>query len=437
MMYWNPELVRKDIVMDDEYISRMMRTDQDWFKKREKRIDSPFMLEKVSQREKIKVGVMGLPYEATRELGETICNEMIDNLVDYVNLLKKTQEGEKMKVKWGVIGCGGIADRRTLPGMMLADNAELVAVMDANPEAAGRCKEKYNAKYAFDKVEDLLALDEIQAVYIASPVFCHKEQVEQAAKAKKQILLEKPMGLTTEEAAEIAAVCEHEGVKLGVAFMMRFHSYHQKMREIVSAGRIGEVVSARAQFTCWYPEMENCWRQNKKLSGGGAMLDMAIHSIDLIRYITGLEVDDATGFTGNQIFKYNVDDAGVGVYKMNNGALCVVEAAFNIPDDASVGKLEIYGTKGSMIAKGTLAQEEGGTLKVLALDSVGGYDAQQNRSTVAPVPVSVTFGNMYTKEIEAFGRAVLGEGEIPVTAEDAIRSQKAIEDVYKKNGISL
>ena len=97
------------------------------------------------------------------------------------------------KVKWGVIGCGGIADRRTLPGMMLADNAELVAVMDANMAAAENCKEKYGAKYAFDNVEELLAIDEIQAVYIASPVFCHKEQAFAAADAKKDILIEKPI----------------------------------------------------------------------------------------------------------------------------------------------------------------------------------------------------------------------------------------------------
>ena len=335
-----------------------------------------------------------------------------------------------MKVKWGVIGCGGIADRRTLPGMMLADNVELVAVMDANKEAADRCKEKYNAKYAFDNVEDLLALEEIEAVYIASPVFCHKEQCELAAHAKKHILLEKPMGVTVAESKEIAAICEQEGVKLGVAFMMRFHSYHQKMKEIISSGKIGEIVSARAQFTCWYPEMENCWRQNKALSGGGAMLDMAIHSMDLIRYITGLEVKESAGFTGNQIFKYSVEDAGIGVYKMDNGALCVVDSAFNIPDDASVSKLEIYGTKGSIVAKGTLAQDEGGEVEVLSIDDVGGYDAQQNRSVAVALPISVEFGNMYTKEVEAFGKAVLGEGEIPVTAEDAIRSQKAIEDLY-------
>ncbi len=336
------------------------------------------------------------------------------------------------KVKWGVIGCGGIADRRTLPGMMDAENAELIAVMDANPEAAERVCKKYGAKYAFSTVEDLLAVEEIQTVYIASPVFCHKEQCEKAAKAKKHILLEKPMGLTVAESEEIATCCEKEGVKLGVAFMMRFHSYHQKMKEIISRGTIGEIVSARAQFTCWYPEMEDCWRQNKALSGGGAMLDMGIHAIDLIRFITGLEIAETTGFAGNQIFKYSVDDAGVGVYKMTNGALCVVEAAFNIPDDVSVSKLEFYGTKGCIIAKGTLAQEEGGDVEVLAINDAGGYDAQQNRSTVTPIKLDVTFGNMYTKEIEGFDNAVLGNGEIPITAADAIKSQKAIENLYNK-----
>ena len=79
------------------------------------------------------------------------------------------------KVKWGVIGCGGIADRRTLPGMMLAENAELIAVMDANKAAAENVKEKYGAKYAFDRYEDLLALEEIEAV-------CRNEEAKLGAK---------------------------------------------------------------------------------------------------------------------------------------------------------------------------------------------------------------------------------------------------------------
>lgn len=334
------------------------------------------------------------------------------------------------KIKWGVIGCGGIADRRTLPGMMLADNAELVAVMDANREAAERVKEKYGAKYAFDNFEELLALDEIQAVYIASPVFCHKEQAEAAAKAKKDILIEKPVGLTSREAEEIATFCKKEGVKLGVGFMMRFHAYHQKIKELIAEGTIGEIVSARAQLTCWYPEMENCWRQDKKLSGGGAMMDMGIHCIDLIRYITGLEVTEAAGMTGNQIFRYGVEDAGSVLLRMENGAICFVDSNFNIPDAAAKCRMEFYGTKGSVFAEGTISQVEGGKIEVLSADDSQGYDAAQNRNEVKPLDVSVEFGNMYTKEIEAFGRAVAENSEVPISAEDAIRSQKIVEAAY-------
>ena len=338
-----------------------------------------------------------------------------------------------MKVKWGVIGCGGIADRRTLPGMMLCDNAELIAVMDTNKMAAENCKEKYGAKYAFDNARDLLALSEIDAVYIASPVFCHKEQAFAAADAGKHILIEKPVGLTSDEAQEIADYCSAKKVKLSVGFMMRFHAYHQKMRELIQSGKLGEIVSARAQLTCWYPEMENCWRQDVKLSGGGAMMDMGVHCVDLIRYITGLEVAEVAGFNGNQIFKYGVEDAGCVIFRLENGATAYVDANFNIPDAAAKCKIEFYGTKGSIFAQGTISQVEGGEIEVLCTDDGAQYDANQNRDEVKPLEIEVEFGNMYAKEIEAFGKAVLGEGDIPVTAQDAIMSQKVIEASYQSN----
>ena len=88
------------------------------------------------------------------------------------------------KVKWGVIGAGGIADRRTIPGMLLADNAELVAVMEINMGLAESLREKYNAKYAYDSFEELLKNDEIEAVYIASPVNCHRSRQSRRQKPK-------------------------------------------------------------------------------------------------------------------------------------------------------------------------------------------------------------------------------------------------------------
>ena len=343
-----------------------------------------------------------------------------------------------MKIKWGVIGCGGIADRRTLPGMMLADNAELIAVMDANGEVARKVKEKYNAKFAFDNYEELLAIDEIQAVYIASPVFCHKEQALAAAKAGKHILLEKPMALTSEESAEIAEACKAAGVKLGVGLMMRFHSYHQEMKKLIAEGKLGDIVSMRAQLTCWYPDIPNNWRQNKALSGGGALMDMGIHCIDLLQYISGLQAKKVTGFADTQTFSYNADDSAMIVMKMDNGAMAMVDANFNIPDAAAKCRMEFYGTKGSIMAEGTISQIEAGEVNILISDDSLGYDAAQNREDLVPVKLDVALGNMYTKEIESFGRAVANDTEPEITAADAINVQRIVEQAYlaSENGVT-
>ena len=340
------------------------------------------------------------------------------------------------KIKWGVIACGGIADRRTLPGMMLSETAELVAVMDVNSAFAEKCKEMYGAKYAFTNYEDLLALDEIEAVYIASPVFCHKEQALAAAKAGKHILLEKPMGLTVADSEEIIAACDEAGVKLGTGFMMRFHAYHQAIKQIIADGVIGDIVSMRAQFTCWYPEMENCWRQDKTLSGGGALMDMGIHCIDLLQYLSGLEAVECVGFAQHQTFNYSADDSASVLMKMNNGALAYVDANFNIPDAAAKCPLEFYGTKGSIVAIGTLSQVEGGTVEILACPEKKGYDAQQDRSLVEPIKLEVEFGNMYTKELDAFSNAIINDEEPPVNGKNTIAVQKIIEVVYTSSGNS-
>ncbi|MBQ4516594.1 MAG: Gfo/Idh/MocA family oxidoreductase, partial [Clostridia bacterium] len=241
---------------------------------------------------------------------------------------------------------------------------------------------------------------------------------------------EKPMALTVEESKEIADYCKKEGVKLGVGLMMRFHSYHQAMKKIIAEGKLGDVVSMRGQLTCWYPDIPNNWRQNKALSGGGALMDMGIHCIDLLQYITGLKATEVTGFAGTQTFSYNADDSAAIVMKMENGALAMVDANFNIPDAAAKCKLEIYGTKGSIMAEGTVSQVEGGDVSVLISDDSLGYDAAQNREELVPVKLDVEFGNMYTKEVESFGNAIINDTEPAITAEDAIFVQNIVERAY-------
>lgn len=336
------------------------------------------------------------------------------------------------KVKWGVLGAGGIADRQTIPGMMRAKNAELVAVMEINMEFAEKIRAKYNAKRAYDNTDDLLADPEVEAVYIASPVIYHKEQVLKAAAAGKHILCEKPIALTVEECRELVDACDKAGILSATGFMMRFAAYHQKMKEVIKSGKIGNVVFCRGQFTCWYPDMEGAWRQNKKLSGGGALIDMGVHVIDLIQYLTDSRVTKVAAMNDTQTFKYSVDDTSCVMMKLSNGATAHVDSNFNIPDGSALCPLEIYGDKGSIIAEGTLGQVEGGKVRFLVSDEEElKYDAQQNRVPIKPMEVEVEFGNMYTKEIESFSNSILTGAPVEVPMSDALYIQKIVTAAYE------
>lgn len=334
------------------------------------------------------------------------------------------------KVRWGVIGAGGIADRRTLPGMMLSEEAELIAVMEINDELAENLRVKYGAKRAYTDHKALLADPEVDVVYIASPVNCHKEQAIDAARAKKDILLEKPICLDIADAEEVLRVCEEEGVKIATGFLMRFHAINAKIRELVQSGAIGQVVSCRAQFTCWYPDIPGAWRQVKALSGGGALMDLGVHCIDLLQYIVGSKAKRVASFSRTNTFNYEVEDQASLMMELENGAFAYVESNFNVPD-AVPSKLEIFGTGGSIVAYGTLSQVEGGTIDVIAADSTAGYDAQQTRDEVKKLDVNVEFGNMYTKELDSFGRSHRDGAPVEVPASDAVWAQRIIKAAYE------
>ena len=313
---------------------------------------------------------------------------------------------------------------------MLSEEAELIAVMEINDELAENLRVKYGAKRAYTDHKALLADPEVDVVYIASPVNCHKEQAIDAARAKKDILLEKPICLDIADAEEVLRVCEEEGVKIATGFLMRFHAINAKIRELVQSGAIGQVVSCRAQFTCWYPDIPGAWRQVKALSGGGALMDLGVHCIDLLQYIVGSKAKRVASFSRTNTFNYEVEDQASLMMELENGAFAYVESNFNVPD-AVPSKLEIFGTGGSIVAYGTLSQVEGGTIDVIAADSTAGYDAQQTRDEVKKLDVNVEFGNMYTKELDSFGRSHRDGAPVEVPAADAVWAQRIIKAAYE------
>lgn len=337
------------------------------------------------------------------------------------------------KLRFGIIGAGGIADRRTLPGMRLAKNVEIVAVMEMNREYAEYLKNKYGAEYAYTDVEELLKNPDVDAVYIASPVVFHAKQAMLAADYGKHILLEKPIAMNACEGALVLKHCAEKGVQIAAGFMMRFGSHVKSMRQAVAEGKIGQVVSAYSQFTLWCPPEEGNWRQDKAKSGGGPLMDMGVHCIDLIEYITGSRVHEVAAFNDTSVFDYNVEDSSTVLLKLKSGAQCVVQTNFNIPDEVSKWRLEFFGTRGRLLGDTIIGQNDGGKLNAVYLTDVSGYSATQDHNDYDGIDVKGDFGNLYTREVESFAESILNGNPLEVPASDALHVQKVIEAAYKSS----
>lgn len=333
------------------------------------------------------------------------------------------------EIKWGVIGSGGIARRRTIPeGIVPGSNAALTAVYDVNAAVNAEVAEEFGAA-AVASLDDLLR-SEVDAIYIASPVNVHFDQVVACAAAGKHVLCEKPLGMVPSEAEEMIAICKGEGVQLGCAFMMRFLSQHQAALKLVQDGALGQPTYARAQLSCWYPPMDGAWRQDPALGGGGSLIDMGGHCIDLLEMFFG-DVKQVSCFANQTVHSYASEDSAVAMLCFENGAIATVDTFFCIPDNSSKNALELYGSKGSIIAKGTLGQGEAGEMTAFLEDDAGEYNAQQARDAgeglvIAPTPV-----NMYRAEVEAFSQALI-DGTAPVVGPEAgLRSQKVLTACYE------
>ena len=215
--------------------------------------------------------------------------------------------------------------------------------------------------------------------------------------------------------------------------MMRFGAYVQAMKKAIADGKIGKVVSGYSQFTCWYPDMPGAWRQSKKMGGGGAMMDMGVHCIDLMQYVTGSKVKEVAAFQDTLSFNYEVEDSSTVLLRMENGCQCVVQSNFNIPDEAAKWRLEFFGDQGRLAGENVIGQIDGGTLDALFCGEVGGYDAQQNTKDIKGEEIEVTFGDAYTREIESFGNSILNNLPLEVPAQEAVQVQKVMEAAYKAN----
>ena len=271
-----------------------------------------------------------------------------------------------MCIGWGVIGCGRIATGRVIPeGIIGAENAELIGVADTDPAHAHATAHKFETK-AFGSTGELLADSAIKAVYISAPPVAHKQLVIAAARAGKHVLCQKPIAMNFTEGDEMVRVCREQNVLLGIGLMMRYHGAHQKMMKMIKADVIGRPVAARVCYSVWAPPVPSdaefgAWIHDPKVAGGGPMMDMGTHAIDLLSMMLG-RIIAVSSFCDTLVHSYEVEDTCSVILKFENGAQAVMECYMSIPNFEGRRMVEIYGSEGMLVAENTIFQLPTGNL---------------------------------------------------------------------------
>lgn len=194
-------------------------------------------------------------------------------------------------LRWGIIGAGDIVKKRVAPAINDLPDNELIAVARSRAEMAEASAKELGARRWFADWREMLADEEIDAVYIATPVYLHAEQTIAAAEAGKHVLCEKPMAMNVEECDRMIAACEANDVRLGVAYYRRFYPVLARVRELLASGEIGNAIVAQMN-AFEYVDMKaddlRGWFLQKAKSGGGPMMDFGCHRLEVLTDLHGI-----------------------------------------------------------------------------------------------------------------------------------------------------
>ena len=320
-----------------------------------------------------------------------------------------------MTIRWGIIGCGDVVYRRVADAIRDNSESELLAACRRDARELDAFCSRFGVARAYQSDDDLIADADIDAVYIATPVDLHRPQTVKAPKAGKHVLLEKPMGLSVVECDDMITACRVGGVKLGVAYYRRFYPVIDRLKELLRAGAIGQPLSISAVTgtqTAFTPGTSGSWRVDLQQSGGGALMDVGSHRINLFRDIFG-DIVSVMAYGDSLGVDYDAENCVSLIARFESGIHANLQCFFGSGVDPDL--FRVIGSDGALSATPLNSGE-------LTIDVKGERRVEHH----PPAP------NFNTPQIADFVNAITANCDPLVDGEEGRRTNEVIERAYAR-----
>jgi len=248
------------------------------------------------------------------------------------------------QIRWGIVGCGDVTEVKSGPGFQKADNSSLVAVMRRDGNLAQDYARRHGVPKWYDNADALIQDPEVDAVYIATPPYAHKEYTLKCAQAGKPAYVEKPMAMNFADCQAMLEACRLADVPLFVAYYRRSLPRFLKVKDLIEAGTIGDVRAVTMALYMPLPD-ELDWHYTPEVGGGGKFIDMGCHTLDFLDYVLG-PIRSVKGFAGNLGGHYPAEDIVTGAFEFESGVQAVGIWSFTTFNH--LDQTEIVGTKGKI-----------------------------------------------------------------------------------------
>ena len=249
-------------------------------------------------------------------------------------------------IRWGMIGCGDVAEIKSGPGFYKADHSRLAAVMRRNGKLASDYARRHDVPRWHDNADAIIDDPDIDAVYIATLTDSHRDYALRCARAGKPVYVEKPMAMNHGECIEMVTACRVARVPLWVGYYRRALPRFLKVEALIEDGAIGEVRLVVSRQLQRLPELspgETPWRVNPALSGGGFFFESACHTFDFLDFLFG-PIREVRAFAANQAGAWSPEDVVAATYHFQSGVLGSGIWCYAADTDEEMN--EIVGSKG-------------------------------------------------------------------------------------------